>query len=231
MSKIISFFKSNLLMFSLVGIPVILFLLISFIFRSYSNILVFPFNVEIWGTVSDWFMVWVTAITAIYLIKTFKKQQRLSEIEIIKFKEHIKPKFESKVQIFDFKENVDGTSTAKFKLNLYVRNSNAHRVIFNFEKDFDLEKYVYDIIYENNSISFPNFEVQINQEAKLIGDKYDPSESVFLSYYFYRNKLRIEFFDLEGTKYYQPIIIRVNDDKTIKSDNGPVSDSEKVFNI
>ncbi|SHM97514.1 hypothetical protein SAMN04488057_1059 [Cyclobacterium lianum] len=218
-------------MFSLVGIPLILFLLISFIFKSYSNIWVFPFNVEIWGTVSDWFMVWVTAITAIYLIKTFKKQQRLSEIEIVKFKEDIKPKFEANVEIFDFKENPDGTSTAKFKLILYVKNSSAYRVVFDFEKDFDLKEYVYDIIYENNSVSFPYFEVEINQEAKLIGDKYDPSESVFLSYYFYRNKLRIEFFDLEGAKYYQPIIIRINDDETIMSDNGPVSDSEKVFNI
>ena len=41
----------------------------------------FPFYVEIWGTVSDWIMIFVTAFTAIYLVKTFRQQNTALEIE------------------------------------------------------------------------------------------------------------------------------------------------------
>lgn len=31
---------------------------------------IFPYYAEIWGTISDWVMVFVTTLTAVYLIKT-----------------------------------------------------------------------------------------------------------------------------------------------------------------
>lgn len=56
------------------------------------------FNPEVWGTVSDWTMVGVTSLTAYYLYKTLKSQKnvqktqnKLFEIEKIRFKESIKP--------------------------------------------------------------------------------------------------------------------------------------------
>ena len=58
------------------------------------------FDPDIWGTVSDWFMVIITAITAFYLYKTLQSQKtvqetqnKLFEIETIRFRESIKPVF------------------------------------------------------------------------------------------------------------------------------------------
>jgi len=61
----------------------------------------YPFIPDVWGTVSDWVMVIVTIVTAIYLIKTFKSQKRVQEIqqkqfdlERARFAEGYKPIFE-----------------------------------------------------------------------------------------------------------------------------------------
>jgi len=58
----------------------------------------FPFPSDVWGTVSDWVMVSVTSLTALYLFKTLKSQQdvqrtqnELFKIESLRFKESIKP--------------------------------------------------------------------------------------------------------------------------------------------
>jgi hypothetical protein len=59
---------------------------------------IYLFPADVWGTVSDWVMVGVTAITASYLYRTLKSQQEvqktqaeLYKIESIRFKESIKP--------------------------------------------------------------------------------------------------------------------------------------------
>lgn len=175
----------------------------------------------IWGTVSDWVMVWVTAITAIYLIKTFHKQQRLSEIEILKFKDSIKPKFETGVKIIEFWKNSDGSSMVKFSLKLYVRNSNAYNVKYCFVKNINYKNKFHEIVYENDYISFPIFTVKIDHEVL---DFNNPSA------YFYKNIMRIEFSDLENTKYFQPIVIVIKDnEETPYKEEGPVGDNEKVF--
>jgi hypothetical protein len=36
-----------------------------------------PFSANVWGTVSDWIMVSVTTLTALFLIKTFKSQKKV----------------------------------------------------------------------------------------------------------------------------------------------------------
>lgn len=53
---------------------------------------------EIWGTVSDWVMILVTSITALFLFRTLKSQREVQKtqnelfrIENIRFKESIKP--------------------------------------------------------------------------------------------------------------------------------------------
>lgn len=58
------------------------------------------FVAEIWGTVSDWYMVIVTMITAIFLYKTLKSQKDvqesqkiLQEIEVKRFRKTIEPNF------------------------------------------------------------------------------------------------------------------------------------------
>lgn len=68
-------------------------------------------GVEIWGTVSDWFVVIITLVTAVFLYKTLrsqmevqKDQTRLFKIEELKYLREIKPRLElqiSKVSIFE----------------------------------------------------------------------------------------------------------------------------------
>lgn len=61
---------------------------------------IFSFSAENWGTVSDWVMVCVTIITAIFLLITLISQKKVQQtqnelfrIESIRFRESIKPKF------------------------------------------------------------------------------------------------------------------------------------------
>ena len=56
-----------------------------------------PFDSDVWGTVSDWVMVIVTALTALFIFKTFraqlkvnKDQAELLNIERIKLREQFK---------------------------------------------------------------------------------------------------------------------------------------------
>nr|HMU04943.1 hypothetical protein [Saprospiraceae bacterium] len=51
--------------------------------KNYPDIGMFqiPFKADVWGTVSDWAMVLVTILTAIYLIKTFRIQQKQIKIQ------------------------------------------------------------------------------------------------------------------------------------------------------
>lgn len=39
------------------------------------------FNADVWGTVSDWIIVIVTSSTAIYLVKTFKSQKTIEDLQ------------------------------------------------------------------------------------------------------------------------------------------------------
>ena len=62
------------------------------------KIIIFLFDTNIWGNVSDWGMVLVTSVTAYYLYKTLRSQKevqktqtKLFEIESIRFRENIKP--------------------------------------------------------------------------------------------------------------------------------------------
>jgi hypothetical protein len=60
--------------------------------------LAYIFSPDVWGTVSDWFAICLTAIGAMFVYLTFrsqkevqKKQNYLFEIESIRFEESIKP--------------------------------------------------------------------------------------------------------------------------------------------
>lgn len=57
----------------------------------------FPYYAEIWGTVSDWGMLFVTGLTALYLIKTFRSQQEVTRIEQNNFRLRVLPRFSAKL--------------------------------------------------------------------------------------------------------------------------------------
>jgi hypothetical protein len=69
----------------------------------------FPFHADVWGSVSDWVMILVTAVTAYFLYNTLKSQKEVQQaqnelltIEQIRLKEQFKPK----VEYYEF---LDGT--------------------------------------------------------------------------------------------------------------------------
>lgn len=56
------------------------------------------FNAEVWGTVSDWMVIAITVVTAVYLYRTLKSQmevqkmqQEITQIETHIFRERIRP--------------------------------------------------------------------------------------------------------------------------------------------
>ncbi|NHE57945.1 hypothetical protein [Cyclobacterium plantarum] len=229
MGKKIPFFKKNALILLLVGIPLFLFLFISIFFKSHSNIWVFPFNVEIWGTVSDWFMVWVTAITAIYLIKTFKEQQRLTEIENYDYKEKIKPEFKIVAEIDHFSVDLDNTAKAIVSLIIYVRNYNAYNVKITTDKvldtaslPFTLPEENYKIIYKDDSISIPYLKFNICEKILSIKQDFIKKEYVDDGFLYFRLKFRFDFSDFEHTTYFQEIEISANNNKEIECFSTPV---------
>ncbi len=56
-----------------------------------------PFQAGVWGNLSDWVMIVVTTITGIYLILTFRSQQLLKKVELLKYVDSIKPDFNLEV--------------------------------------------------------------------------------------------------------------------------------------
>jgi hypothetical protein len=86
----------------------------------------FPFYVEIWGTVSDWVMIFVTAFTALYLVKTFRQQNTALEMERYRFSMSIRPSFSAKLNLYEplIKLNEEG----KIKVNLVIKVEN-HRAL------------------------------------------------------------------------------------------------------
>lgn len=70
-----------------------------------------PFEAETWGSISDWFMVCVTAVTGFLIWRTLKSQlkmqllqQTITEIERHRFRESIKPKFKLSIKRTDLFE-------------------------------------------------------------------------------------------------------------------------------
>lgn len=59
------------------------------------SILDIRFNPEIWGTVPDWFMVIVTAVTAYFLYRTLQEQKEFTKIELERFSRENPPTFAS----------------------------------------------------------------------------------------------------------------------------------------
>jgi len=52
-----------------------------------------PFEAGVWGTASDWGMIIVTIVTAVFLIKTFIEQKKTNELELKRYIKSIAPKF------------------------------------------------------------------------------------------------------------------------------------------
>ena len=76
-----------------------------------------PFNVEVWGSVSDWSLVIVTIITAYFIWKTLHEQVIINKVSINKDRRDVRPEFKI---IYDSED---------LTFKLYVTNATAINVI------------------------------------------------------------------------------------------------------
>lgn len=151
------------------------------------------FNVDIWGTVSDWFMVGITVITAYYLYKTLKSQKEVQEtqtklfkIESIRFRESIKP-------FFKYTKSNENYVKGEQKYNMIgieIINENeslANFISVNFEKTKNVER-----------VMIPRDYAAVDVKHLKKGDK-----AIILGFLFHDKTINVEHFKFEVT--YQDI--------------------------
>mgnify|MGYP006924698141 CR=1 FL=1 len=77
----------------MIGIFVLIFSLCFYKFYGTNDLFMLPFKSGVWGTFSDWLMVIVTGITAVYLIKTFDEQKAANDLSGKIYMNSIRPYF------------------------------------------------------------------------------------------------------------------------------------------
>jgi hypothetical protein len=152
------------------------------------------FNVDIWGTVSDWFILMVTTITAFYLYRTLqsqktvqKIQQDLFLIEKLKFNESIMPK----INVHLIQGNTKKLNQSFFIVEITNQSpSIAHNISFN--------------------CIFGKCVSQVDMVKKLPNNLKNNDEPIMLFFHLIDNSiifgdLKIEFTykDIVGNKYQQ----------------------------
>jgi len=103
------------------------------------NGLLLFFNVTVWGTVSDWIMIFVTAITAGFILSTLRSQMKVqklqentSHIENERFRFEIMPSFEIKCETNNGSEKETGIDIyLYFELKLIANPAKNIQVSFN----------------------------------------------------------------------------------------------------
>ncbi|HEY4323107.1 MAG TPA: hypothetical protein VGN20_03955 [Mucilaginibacter sp.] len=84
-----------------------------------------PFESDVWGTVSDWAMVIVTGITAIFIYRTFRAQLKVTkdQTELLKIEQiRLREQFRTEIDVSGGNE---WTSVNTFWVNIKAINHNA----------------------------------------------------------------------------------------------------------
>lgn len=162
------------------------------------------FNPDIWGTVSDWFICFVTFLTAFFLYKTLqsqkevqKTQNELFKIEKLRFRESVKPNLNFVIsdKIIIPEENIDGRI-----FTIEIANENDNTAL--------------DISIENRQISNV-FQISIfPPKQKFLRRGTDPYLLNYLIEDFNKNLNDIIFWihykDVSGIKYKQGVICNID---------------------
>ena len=125
-----------------------------------------PFQAEVWGTVSDWFIVVITIITGIFIWRTLKSQITtqqfqgiLTEIEKQRHRVEILPQFKLSVK----HGKIDTSTKVNFEINdivitLTLNNNVAKdvRVVINADSNWTFEKkdYYNNMLNGGSTINF-----------------------------------------------------------------------------
>jgi len=128
----------------------------------------FPYSASIWGSIADWIMIIVTALTAWFLWKTFQSQimiqqmqQKQLDIEYYKHKKDIMPRFD-----FQVKKSI-GKNTI-LNLDIFCRDAQAHIKEIICHKTESVDKKL--TILENKSMhanSALGYSLQVNKEINF----------------------------------------------------------------
>ncbi|WP_313511650.1 hypothetical protein [Sphingobacterium sp.] len=95
----------------------------------------------------DWIMLLINFVTAVFLIKTFIEQQKLTRIEQSRYLEEIRP--QPKVLIDNYKLKVSFTNNEARYVRMVIEHSS------NYEFDVDSGQLVFPFVPIENELTFP----------------------------------------------------------------------------
>lgn len=152
------------------------------------------------GTISDWFMVIITTVTAYYLYKTLQSQKevqqmqnRLFEIESIRFRESIKP-----VLVYKFSD-IKHTPTEEGKEILSIEIANeSNQMALELSPDYSESSYARPILIP---MDFSYMKRHLEKGGKPYLIHFLITQNV-LNYIVFS----ITYQDVAGTKYKQGVL-------------------------
>lgn len=125
---------------------VVLFVIAFFLFYGKSDLFRFPFDASVWGTASDWVMICVTIVTAVFLIKSFKEQRKSNEIAYKTFLSTIIPVFSAEADYNEIDENPFSN------IKITQRKNAAYELSFPYYN----EKFIHEPLhYKRNTTYYP----------------------------------------------------------------------------
>lgn len=211
-----------------------------FIFYGTIDLFKFPFNSGVWGTASDWVIILVTSLTAVYLYNSFKaqkesngiqnktleEQQKLTEIEQIIFREKIKPVFELKVGGGDnfMIDPQNEIANVSYSFNFFVHNSEAHAIKTIGMLDMPNGKENKQILHTERNALYPG-QNSSTMRKNYVQEKRNPPLYLDADYIF-RFSFKISYLDMLNNPYEQEIIFYHDSNKNINLHQGgpkPVS--------
>ncbi|GGH24743.1 hypothetical protein FAZ19_16210 [Sphingobacterium alkalisoli] len=98
------------------GATIVLFLVLNAHLYGESDLAKRPYDSGSWGNVADWLTFIVTAFTAIFLVKTFREQQKLTEIEQSRHEFSLMPNFILKSEYGKFKLSLTNATAYDVKV-------------------------------------------------------------------------------------------------------------------
>jgi hypothetical protein len=205
-----NFFRFTSIILIVTGLLFVILLLFSVAeYYSVSEAALRPYRAEVWGTVSDWVMVGVTALTAVVIWRTLesqrivqKDQAEATRIQFANRKRTIVPRL--KINKFQFSPN----STCY--INLFLENGS----LIDMEVMIDCYYHINDPVYKV-TIKYPL--ISVDKEFQIPID-FDPRG--------YSMRLYMDFKDIDGSPYRQVFGIYVESDGQYR-----VNDNEGIIDL
>lgn len=167
--------------------------------KNYPHITMFdiPLQADVWGTVSDWVMIVVTAFTAYYLVKSFREQKIITQLEQKRFLDSYLPILEVINIVYT---NIQSVSKTEFNIIIKSNSLQNLRISHNFPDSFNIT-----VPYVINN-------VMIAKEKKLSFSVSFVLEPVFIEVNEYSgNTIVFEYEDYLGNKYQQYLLFLGSD--------------------